>query len=209
MLALVQRTKKQLAAAVTLAAVYAAGVIVLLLMMLVLDDPPIGVLRTLPFLGIPALVCFAIAFLLLAVARRAGFTALWVVILGLWVASVAPAYRLFRVPAEFTSWSVFAAPLYAMVVFGFPRRLAAGPARWRLWASMAVAPAWIALFFVAAFPFYRFAPTLEYMPLAQRVPHWLWRPLLLAWLAFPPALTLAGILRVYSRAPTDAIHTVA
>jgi hypothetical protein len=147
MFALDYQPSKRLRAAVKLAAIYATCVTVLLLLLGTTASLE-RVLDILPFYSIPAAICFAIAFLLLAVARRAGFTALWLIGAGLWGWAVIQELDPFGVRAAFLAWSVFAAPLYAMCTLGFPRQ-SQDRARWRRWMSAAVGPAWVALVVIA------------------------------------------------------------
>jgi hypothetical protein len=202
MLTLGHRTAKQLAAAFKLAAVYAAGVtVVLLALILTGDGARRHVLEILPVLAIPAGVCLGIAFLLLAVARRAGFTALWVVIFGMWIAAVTWHFDPAPANVGFALWTLLAAPLYAIVVLGF--RYPSSSARsaiWRRSISMAIAPAWLVLYAAAI----HFVPSSieDFASQPPRAP-WLWRSLWLAWMLSPPTLTVAAVLRLYRGTPAD------
>ena len=185
------RSSKRLRAALTLAALYAAGVLLLFLAVFIMKSTPRDVLRTLPVLGIPTAICFASAFILLAVARRAGFTALWILVFGLWVVSVYPDFSLFRANLNFLSWSLLAAPLYTMVSLGFRRPPSAG---WRRWLRMAIPVTWAALGAIAI----GFDDlSLQYF-LRQPSPILLfWRAMSIAWAVAPPAVTVASILWIY------------
>jgi len=197
-LALDYRPSKRLRAALTLAAVYAAGVTVLLLTVISSADSPRRVLQMLPLFSIPAALCFAVAFLLLAVARRAGFTALWAVVFGLWVLAASQDFNPFAANTSFVSWSFFAAPLYAMCAVGFPS--SSQPPRWRQWMSVALWPAWAAL---VALAFAQLRLLNEYEFLRGQYIGSLGRSLQLALWVTPPAITLVGILRVHSRPPAE------
>lgn len=199
MFALDYQPSKRLRAAVKLAAIYATCVTMLLLLLGTTGSLE-RVLDILPFYSIPAAICFAIAFLLLAVARRAGFTALWLIGAGLWNWTVIQEMDLFGVRAGFLAWSVFAAPLYAMCTLGFPRQ-SPKPARWRQWISIAAGPAWAALVAIALQQL-RLLDDLSYGRGQYLGRFWPW--LFFAWLVVPPAITILGILRVHSRAPSDS-----
>lgn len=205
MLALDYRPSKRLRAALTLAAVYAAGVTLLLVTLISEADSPRRVLDTLPLFSIPAGICFAVAFLLLAVARRAGFTALWVVVFSFWAWATTQDASPFAASSEFVAWSLFAAPLYAMCALGF-RHETPRAAGWRQWMSIALWPVWTGLVVMAL----RQVQLVDsYYPLHWPYMGWLGRSLLTAWLVTPPAVTLAGIHRVYSRAPVDSSGSAA
>lgn len=184
-------TKRVVAAAVRLAAVYALGVSTLLIVLLISTDETRAILADLPVVSIPASICFAIAFLILGVARRAGFTTLWLLIFGLWAWQLLMVYRGYvgRPQVEFVMWSILAAPLYAMVSIGFPPATPARPTRWRRLRNWSLVATWAALTALAV----SFEP---YSPFARH-PWPLWMVLQLAWLAIPPALTLDAIFRVY------------
>jgi len=124
-------------------------------------------------------------------ARRAGFTALWILVFGLWVVSVYPDFSLFRANLNFLSWSLLAAPLYTMVSLGFRRPPSAG---WRRWLRMAIPVTWAALGAIAI----GFDDlSLQYF-LRQPSPILLfWRAMSIAWAVAPPAVTVASILWIY------------
>ena len=200
MIMLDYRPSKRLRAALTLAAVYAAGVLLLLLALFIMTSTPGEVLKTLPILSIPTAICFAGAFLLLAVARRAGFTALWLVVFGFWIWSAYPYFSLFRANREFISWSLLAAPLYAMVVLGFhhqPSRTAG----WRRWITVAISVAWAVLGAIAI----EF-DNLSIQYFVRQAPPMLlfWRTVAFAWVIAPPAVTVTAILRLYDGPAKEA-----
>jgi hypothetical protein len=204
MLALDYRPSKRLIAALKLAAVYAAAVTLLLMVLTSISDSPARVLKMLPFYGIPGAICFAGAFLLLAVARRAGFTALWLTILGLWTTALVQDFEPYAVRGGFAFFTLLAAPLYAMCALGFPHP-SATRARWRQLLSITGGLAWAALFVVAL----RQLHFLDAFERRQYVAPWLWSSLQYACLVIPPAVTLAGILRVYSRTPAHSSDAAA
>ena len=152
-------------------------------------DAPSRIWEDLPFMSIPAAICFGAAFLLLGVARRAGFTALWLLLFGLW------AWQAFfarhdhgpRVQIEFLSWSLFAGPLYAMVLIGFPSA-AASPRR--ALGTWGVVAAWVGLATLALR--YELFPVWYDLPLKP-----IWPFLKIAWLLLPPVLSASAIWRVH------------
>lgn len=145
-----------LAAALRLAAVYGVGVTVLLAVVVV----PLMLTGSVPrfrellaVVSIPFLVTFGVSFLLLAVTRRFGFALAWLALLALWVLAL----RSQPVPLanqSFVLWSVFAAPLFAMVVIGVP---ASGAWSTRALA-LGVSLGWVLLFVAAEVALFRRAP---------------------------------------------------
>jgi hypothetical protein len=138
-------SKRIFAAALRLAALYAGCVTVAFVLVLALARTPESLIDILPFLGIPGATCFAAAFILLAFARRAGFIALWLTLLGLWLFplfSPAEEYYLWS-GVGLVFWSMFAAPLFAMVAVGFPTSGASS--RSRRSALWILGVAWLAL----------------------------------------------------------------
>jgi len=200
MLALDYRPSKRLLAALKLAAVYASGVTLLMMTLLSITKSPDRVLDMLPLYSIPAAICFAAAFLVLAVARRAGFTALWLIILSLWAWGLSLDFDSDAIRGGFPAWTLLAAPLYVMCAVGF--RGQSSPARWRQWLSIAVPLGWAALYVVALRQLHSFHS--HDFERRQYSGWWVWSWLEYAWLVAPLAITVSGILRVYSRAPTDA-----
>ena len=115
-----QFSKRILGAAVRLAGVYAVCVIVTFAIVLAFSRSLAMLLDILPLLGIPGAICFAAAFVLLAFARRAGFIALWLIILGLWATPMISQGDLSTEwDSAFLFWTILAAPLYVMVMLGF------------------------------------------------------------------------------------------
>lgn len=196
MSALHYRPSKRLRAAASLAALYAAGVTLLGIGLISTDSP--RPFEMLPLFSIPAAACFGLAFVLLAAARRAGFIVLWLVVFGSWVSAASQDFGPFSAGGEFLTWSVLAAPLYAMCTIGFRRRSSRRP-RWRGWMLVVLRLAWPTLA-VLAIPY--FAMRGHYAVHGQYLA-WPSRWLLVGWLATPPAITLAGILRVYGGVPAD------
>ena len=137
--------KRSILAAVRIAAIYAIGVSLLFLAMELGFEGTREVLQNLQFLAIPMAFCFGAAFLLLAVGRRLGFTALWLAVFGLWAWSIS-SFRPFVAPgSSFVLWSLLAAPLYLIVRTGFastvdqPAWRRAAVVGWVVWAGLAVA----------------------------------------------------------------------
>ena len=193
------RPSKRLRAALKLAAVYASGVTLLMMTLASITKSRDQVLEMLPVYSIPAAICFAAAFLLLAVARRAGFTALWLIILCLWIWGLAQDFDSDAIPGGFLAWTLLAAPLYVMCALGF--RGQASPARWRKWLSIAVPLSWAALYVMALRQLH--SSHESFFEHRQYTAWWVWSSLQYAWLVTPPAISVAGIFRVYARAPTD------
>jgi hypothetical protein len=111
-----QFSTRAIKAALRLAGFYAVCVTVLVVALVVSLGGFRDIVRDLGALALPAGICFAVAFLLLLLARRLGFTALWLALLALW------ALASFRNPGPgpvFVLWSLFAAPLFLMVQLGF------------------------------------------------------------------------------------------
>jgi hypothetical protein len=63
-------------------------------------------------------VCFAVGFVLLALARRVGFAILWLVLLTLWVFVVRVGMYPLIILTAFPGWTVFAVPLYVLTAVG-------------------------------------------------------------------------------------------
>jgi hypothetical protein len=115
------RARRVAVAAASLAAVYGAGVVLLLSVLTLWTGEWVGAVRDL--LEVHAVlfgVLFATAFLLLAVARRAGFAALWLLFLAFWVAWPLTRWTPVGVLAGFVFWSVVALPFYAIGALGLP-----------------------------------------------------------------------------------------
>ncbi|MFL5616388.1 MAG: hypothetical protein ACJ796_22165 [Gemmatimonadaceae bacterium] len=141
-------SKRIFAAAVRLAAVYAACVIVTFAIVLSVSRNVDGLIHILPFLGIPGAICFAAAFVLLAFARRAGFIALWLILLGFWGTPMILTRDFFTEwDTALLFWSILAAPLYAMVMLGFPSADTATSAM-RRWMPLVLGLVWLSLVIV-------------------------------------------------------------
>ena len=138
---------RSMLAAARLAVMYTSGVILLLLALLVTVGGVDEVLRELAGLALPLGICLGIAFVVLAVARRAGFSTLWLAALTLWAwLALRERYHGPRPGPDFVLWTVLAAPLYGMVRLGFgspvgrtARRRAAAVAFAVGWGALAVA----------------------------------------------------------------------
>lgn len=178
---------KQLLAALRLAAVYGAGVAVLLLAYLATGASLHDLMAILPYLSIPAAICFAVAFLVLGVARRTGFVILSLLLFGIWLwqalGVTSHDWRFAHINLDFIAWSILAAPLYTMVAIGFPPTSIRRP-----WISWAVAAAWATLAVAAdriGTPFFFYGPPFALMTLLR-----------VLWLAAPTVLTLTAIYRI-------------
>ena len=110
--------RRVLPAAGKLAAFYGASIVLQFLLVSGLGGGPRWSLEALrglsPLLG----MCFGLAFVLLAGARRAGFAALWSVLAALWLLMLGDLPTPFDVPRAFLVWSIFALPLWVMGHFG-------------------------------------------------------------------------------------------
>jgi hypothetical protein len=184
-------------AAARVAAVYAAGTALLLLVLVLpFGDGMSTLLEDLAILSVPVGLCFVMAFVLLAAARRAGFTALWAVLLALhlWLSLRERPYGP-RPDLDFVLWSVLAAPLYLIGVVGFP----ATGAKRRRWPERAGAIAWAALAvlgFVSGTATYSGALVPGLLAASGALE--------LAWRIAPVAISIAAIRRVHRGAAPDA-----
>jgi hypothetical protein len=134
--------RRVILAAVRLAALYALGVAILIVAVsaVAFHDRPMA--SELPYFGIPLLV----AFVVLAVARRAGFALLWTLLAALWVYILNEnEFVGLAFPPMFLSWSAFAAPLFAIGALGFGTSADASPPRRRIPRPVLIAAAWGAL----------------------------------------------------------------
>lgn len=143
-------SRRVISAAAKLALVYSVLVTLefaVLILVLRIGLPPLNVLLAMAgWLAIP----FAGAFVLLAVARRWGFIALWVIPLAFsaWMAVTSQSYT-FTIGFifDFILWTIFALPLWIIGQAGIPlrssNRLRVGPVRFS--ASTALLACWIGL----------------------------------------------------------------
>lgn len=111
-------------AAARLAAFYVLGVAVLLpLLAAISGETPLSWIVD-PETWVPLGVLLALAFAVLAVARRAGFVILWLLLIGVWALGLryATLYAGFTGPflQSFVLWTTFALPLYTMGALGVP-----------------------------------------------------------------------------------------
>ena len=67
-----------------------------------------------------AIVPFALAFILLAAARRAGFVVFWMLLAAVWVAFLMARGLPIDLPVAFVAWSVLALPLHLLTALGIP-----------------------------------------------------------------------------------------
>jgi hypothetical protein len=144
------RWRRVCLAAIRLAAFYAAGVVVLLLLIgTLLDGPP--PLRVLAYVGVPFGTFFLLAFLLLAVARRAGFAALWILLLALWVWMIRQSDLTINAPRIFLAWSALAIPLFAIGALGTSVARAGAPTLTRMSRPLLILSVWAALAALAVY----------------------------------------------------------
>jgi len=155
------RWRRVCLAAMRLAAFYAAGVVVLLLLIgTLLDGPP--PLSVLAYVGVPFGIFFLLAFLLLAAARRAGFAALWILLLALWVWLIRQSDLTVDAPRVFLAWSALAIPLFGIGALGTFGAQADAPTLTRMPRPLLILIVWAALAALAmyatggtmALPFY-------------------------------------------------------
>ena len=106
-------------AAARLAALYVGAVLVLAIVTASVMDGVSATLGSLIMLWMPVSVAFLIAFMLLAAARRTGFTVLWLVLLAIWVLMLRQSHGVW-IGTQFLGWSLLALPLYALGVVGAP-----------------------------------------------------------------------------------------
>lgn len=188
-----QFSKRIFAAAVRLAALYAVCVIATLAIVLACSKSLALLIDALPWLGIPGAICFAGAFVLLAVARRAGFIALWLILLGLWATPIILRGDIFTEwDSAFLFWTILAAPLYAMVMLGF-RSAVSARSRARGILPWVLGAVWLGLVIVNLR--FQFRPVFE--------SYSMWKLYGLVSLFLPITVTAAGIRRVW-RAPLPA-----
>src|SRR5688572_20693440 len=106
-------------AAGRLAALYVGAVVILLFVAVSLMEGVLPTFAELFSLWTPFAVAFLIAFALLAIARRAGLVALWVLLLGIWILMVLDTPFPW-IGKQFVAWTVLALPLYCMGIVGAP-----------------------------------------------------------------------------------------
>lgn len=162
-------------AAVRLGALYGAAVATLFLLVIL---PVLGFRNAseigdvVLFGSAQFLAVFAFAFLVLGITRHFGFMLLWTLLLVGWIASARGTVGSPAVFTTFLMWSLFAAPLYAMITMGIPDD-AASRAATRLWRVVPIV--WLLLGGVAyAMMFPRWSGRWpQRAPLAEVV-LWLW-----------------------------------
>src|SRR5688500_12101500 len=111
-----------LLAAARLASMYAVATALLLLPLVLWQDGPQELIRHLRSYATPVGIMFGVAFVLLALARRAGFIALWLVLGTVWawmLRELAPGYA-HEMDSAFVVWSALAVPLALLGGFGVP-----------------------------------------------------------------------------------------
>jgi len=149
-----QRWKRVIAAAARLAIVYAIGVLILYAPISLWLLPHARGLRELPGVSVELGILAAIAFAILAVARRVGFLLLWALLLALWVSNFSGASD-FNFPEAvanyFILWTVLALPLYVIAALGGSDRVALRVADRRIRMTEIGALLWIVLILGAFF----------------------------------------------------------
>src|SRR5687767_11945607 len=146
----VLRWKRISGAALSLALIYVVGVALLYAPIRLWLTPHAPGLSELPTLSLELGIYAAIAFLLLAMARRVGFILLWLLLLAAWIANVGSStVRPEALPGFFILWTVLALPLYVITAWGIPSSSQAAPTR-RLSAIEVGALLW-AILVIAAF----------------------------------------------------------
>ena len=135
--------RRILAAAARLAGMYVIGVLGLLLpfMLLPFAGPPFFL--DLAAFGVLAGIPFALAFILLAAARRAGLVVFWALLAALWGAVLFAHDLPIDLLIAFVGWSVLALPLHLLTAVGIPAKLHLCVARVRLSVSSLATIVWI------------------------------------------------------------------
>ena len=141
-------------AAVRLAGLYVIGVVLMLLPFMLLPGGGIPAFRELARLAAPAGILFAVAFLLLAIARRAGFVALWLLLAGLWTLVLVVRELPIDVMIGFVGWTVLAFPLHVLGALGVPSALRVRLGRASLRATTAAMILWAVLLIPAVVVLY-------------------------------------------------------
>jgi hypothetical protein len=108
-------------AALVLAAIYTLGVAALLVPLAAIDDWRLYINDDLLTTVRPFGVLLGGAFVILAIARRVGFVAFWVLLSGLWALLLNSGGH--ALPFEFLKWSVFALPLYLISLIAAGRTI--------------------------------------------------------------------------------------
>ena len=145
------RWRVVLLAAARLAGLYALGTALLLLPLLVGVGGLHQTLQDLKEVAIPIAFGFGIAFILLALARRAGLVALWLVLAAMWVWALRQSALVVGesltpdLAMIFVVWSTLAIPLGVLGALGVPAtfRIPLGP--WRPTALSVIGVLWTAL----------------------------------------------------------------
>jgi hypothetical protein len=134
------------AAAVRLAGIYALGVVCLLTsLLLMLEGPRVSPSDTALVVALPFSVLFGFAFVILAVARRAGFGILWRLLLALWTWMMIREGPSPWIPRLFLGWSSLALPLFTIGALGVRHSYSGQSAlRWPP-ASRLMATIWLVL----------------------------------------------------------------
>src|SRR5688572_21167641 len=134
--------RRVILAALQLAALYAvASATCLIAVGVLVFHDPLPLASELPYFALPLVV----AFLVLAVARRAGFALLWLLLVGLWVrVAMLDGPPGLALPTLFLSWSALAAPLFAIGALGVPSQ-PNRPASQRVPRPLVVSFAWALL----------------------------------------------------------------
>src|SRR6185437_1294371 len=121
------RWKRIALAAASLACAYALCFLTLVVTYVSLLQGRLN-LRDLSSSIVPIGVVFAFAFVVLAMARRAGFAVLWLCILGMWAWTSllqAKGFIGYSAPRGFVDWSLLALPLFGLGALGVPTTMQA------------------------------------------------------------------------------------
>jgi len=115
-------SRRVIFAAAKLALIYCVLLCVEIAALFLLIRPSTVFIGDLAGPALALLVPFGIAFVLLAVARRAGFVALWAILVGYWVALVVQSrpFVPHTLPMLFVLWSLLAMPLWIIGHAGIP-----------------------------------------------------------------------------------------
>jgi hypothetical protein len=145
--------RRVLLAATRLAALYAVGVTLLLIpLYFLLGDPFVrDWSRLIKLTTVPFAVLFAVAFVLLAVARRVGFAVLWLLQLAWWAVLLRITLHV-DAPSMFIVWTPFALPLYVLGALGTREAHRSAGRGWRIVASGLPVAVWIGMLLLG-YPF--------------------------------------------------------
>lgn len=115
-----RRWPRILAAAARLAGVYVTVLLLLIVPFMFFPSDGLPSVADVAKLVSWAIVPFALAFILLAAARRAGFVVFWMLLAAVWVALLMARGLPIDLLIAFVAWSVLALPLHLLTALGIP-----------------------------------------------------------------------------------------